>query len=79
MDENLGIKFTFWKIRPDVKKIDVYSAIKLSKKSDFIVMEASIFPGINVLWLGCIIMVFGTFLAIRERKKNNLITESKSE
>ncbi len=75
LDENLGIKLTFWKVRPENNKIDVYSAIKLSKKADFIVLEASIFPGINVLWIGCIIMVFGTFLAVRERKRKNKITE----
>ncbi|MEO5645815.1 MAG: cytochrome c biogenesis protein CcsA [Bacteroidia bacterium] len=71
VDEALGVKLTFWKVRPESNKIDIYSAIKLSKKADFIVMEASIFPGINVLWIGCIIMIIGTFLAVRERKRKN--------
>jgi cytochrome c-type biogenesis protein CcmF len=28
-----------------------------------------IFPFINILWLGCIVMVIGTFIAIIERIK----------
>jgi cytochrome c-type biogenesis protein CcmF len=75
IDEDLGLKFTFWKVRPENNKIDVYSAVKLSKKADFIVMEASIFPGINILWIGCLIMVTGTFLAVRERKRKNKLAE----
>lgn len=75
VDEDLGVKFTFWKVRPESSKIDVYSAIKLSKKVDYIVMEASIFPGINILWIGCIIMVAGTFLAVRERKRKNRLND----
>ena len=80
VDENLGVKLTFWKIRPESNKIDVYSAIKLSKKADYIVLEASIFPGINILWIGCMIMVFGTFLAVINRiRKNELTTEKETE
>lgn len=72
IDEELGVKLTFWKVRPESGKIDVYSAIKMSKKADYIVMEASVFPAINILWLGCLIMIAGTVIAIRERirKKN---------
>ncbi|MDQ3112473.1 MAG: cytochrome c biogenesis protein ResB, partial [Bacteroidota bacterium] len=78
VDEELGVKLTFWKVRPENNKIDIYSAIKLSKKAEFIVMEASIFPGINILWIGCIIMVAGTFLAVRERKRKNKTSEKET-
>jgi cytochrome c-type biogenesis protein CcmF len=78
VDEKLGVKFTFWKIHaesdPRTNKIDVFTAVQLSKKSEYIVLEAAIFPGINVLWIGCLIMVAGTFLAIRDRIKKNKIT-----
>jgi cytochrome c-type biogenesis protein CcmF len=71
LSEELGVKLTFWKVNPTNGKIDVYSAIQESRKADFIVMEAAIFPGINILWLGCLIMIVGTFLAIRERIRKN--------
>ncbi|MDZ4823612.1 MAG: cytochrome c biogenesis protein CcsA [Flavobacteriales bacterium] len=38
-----------------------------SMKKDFIVYHAVVFPQINVLWIGCIIMVIGTTMAIRHR------------
>ncbi len=63
----LGLNFVFWKINPDVGTIEITMSQKLSNAKDFIVMEAYIFPYINVLWLGCIIMALGTGIAIRER------------
>ncbi|HLG02423.1 MAG TPA: cytochrome c biogenesis protein CcsA [Bacteroidia bacterium] len=74
INEELGVKLTFWKVRPESGKIDVYSTSKLSSKADFIVMEASIFPGINILWLGCLVMIFGTVIAIRERVRKQQVT-----
>jgi len=36
-----------------------------SNKKEFIIMKAIIFPGINILWTGCILMIIGSLLAIR--------------
>ncbi|GAB4135236.1 MAG: cytochrome c biogenesis protein CcsA [Bacteroidia bacterium] len=71
MKDDIGVKLTFWKVRPENGKIDVYSSVKLSAKKDFIVMEASVFPGINILWIGCIVMIIGTAIAVRERIRSN--------
>ncbi|MFN8712591.1 MAG: cytochrome c biogenesis protein CcsA [Bacteroidota bacterium] len=68
-DSDLGIKLTFYKLNPQNGRIDVYASELNSLKRDFIVLEASVFPGINVLWIGCIVMLFGTMLAVRERWK----------
>ena len=67
--EKLGLKFVFWKINPDEGTVEITMSEKLSNKKDFIVMEAAVFPFINILWTGCIIMIIGTILAIRERVK----------
>jgi cytochrome c-type biogenesis protein CcmF len=40
-----------------------------SKKKDLLIISAQIFPAINLLWLGCIIMVIGTTMAIFNRIK----------
>ena len=40
---------------------------KLSNNKDFIVMEAYVFPFINILWLGCLIMAVGIIISISER------------
>ena len=40
---------------------------KLGNNKDFIVMEAYVFPFINILWLGCLIMAVGIIISIIER------------
>ena len=38
----------------------------LSIRRDFIVMQAIVFPQINLLWLGCLIMTAGALMAVRQ-------------
>ncbi|MCC6690663.1 MAG: hypothetical protein IT235_03945, partial [Bacteroidia bacterium] len=67
--KELGVKLNFWKITPETGKIEITLAEKQSNKPDFIVMEAIVFPCINILWTGCIVMIIGTALAIYQRIK----------
>ncbi len=34
---------------------------------EFVVLQAIVFPGINILWTGCVLMALGTFMAVRRR------------
>ena len=65
----LGLKFAFTKINTENGKIDITLLEKKANNKDFIIMKAIIFPAINVLWLGCVIMIIGTVLAIAQRLK----------
>jgi cytochrome c-type biogenesis protein CcmF len=65
--EPLGLKLVFWKVNPEEGSIEVTVSEKNSNAKDFIVMKAFVFPYINVLWLGCLVMAIGTFIAIVER------------
>lgn len=65
--DELGLKLVFWKINPDDGTIEITMSERVSNNRDFIVMEAYVFPYINVLWLGCIIMAVGTVIAVLER------------
>jgi len=65
--DKLGLKFVFWKINPENGTVEITMSEKLSNSKDFIVMEAYVFPYINILWLGCLIMAAGTVIAIIER------------
>lgn len=67
----LGLKFAFWQINPETGKIDVSVSEKISDKKDFIVMQAIVFPYINILWMGCVIMIIGTLVAIRKRTQRD--------
>jgi len=72
--EKLGLKFVFWKINPGEGTIEITMSEKISNSKDFIVMEVYVFPYINVLWLGCIIMAIGTAIAIIERIRKFKVT-----
>lgn len=66
-----GIEMEVEKILDD-KQIEVAMREVKTDDDNFIIMQAIIFPGINILWSGCFLMVFGTFFAvvrrIRQRK-----------
>jgi cytochrome c-type biogenesis protein CcmF len=65
--EELGLKINFSKINPETGKIDLEISEKKNNKREFIIMKAIIFPHINILWTGCILMALGSFMAIRKR------------
>ena len=65
----LGLLFNFWKINPENGTVEIMLQEKSTNQKDFIVMEAHLFPLINVLWAGCILMVIGTGIAIIQRIK----------
>jgi cytochrome c-type biogenesis protein CcmF len=39
-----------------------------SSRSDYIVMEAILFPGINLVWIGCIMMLLGLAISLIRRR-----------
>lgn len=73
----LGLKFSFDKIDPSNGKIRISVAEKRSNKKDFIIMKAIIFPGINILWTGCLLMITGSLIALRKRLRKKNIPDSK--
>jgi len=70
--EEKGLKFRF-------KDLDVSNPVSptlsiivwehSSKQKEFIIMKAIIFPGINLLWIGCFIMIIGCVIAVFNRRK----------
>lgn len=54
---------------PNSKKLIIKAFSEIEEERDFIIMKAIIFPLINLLWLGCILMALGTGIAIWQRVK----------
>ncbi len=75
--DELGLRFSFNKIDPETGKVDILISEKKSNKREFIIMKAIIFPQINILWTGCILMIVGTIIAISHRM--NRITNSERQ
>jgi cytochrome c-type biogenesis protein CcmF len=67
----LGIKIGFEGIDPEKEKFKFRVVEDAPKFNDFIVMKAIVFPGINILWLGCLIMGLGTFFSVIQRIRRN--------
>ncbi|ACU60547.1 cytochrome c biogenesis protein CcsA [Chitinophaga pinensis] len=66
----LSLYVKFSKVLPKEKKIQIQ--VKESDTfKDYIVMKAFIFPYINVLWLGILVMVVGFVMSIVQRVKAN--------
>jgi cytochrome c-type biogenesis protein CcmF len=65
--DSLGLKFAFAHIDPARNKMDIVISEKKAGKKEFIIMKAIVFPGINILWTGCVIFIFGMLLTIRKR------------
>jgi cytochrome c-type biogenesis protein CcmF len=77
--DTLGLVFDFQKIDPATGKVDIAVSEKAANKKSFIIMKAIIFPGINILWTGCLLMIIGSILAIRKRIKQYRESLSKAK
>lgn len=66
--EDLDVRYSLTKIFPQEGKVEISVEQKLKK---FIIMKAIIFPFINLLWLGCIVMVVGIVMSLRKRYTEN--------
>lgn len=69
--EELGLKISFDKVDPETGDLHFSVSEKRGNRSEFIIMKAIVFPFINILWIGCILLMVGTILAIVHRLKVN--------
>ncbi len=68
--EEAGFKFRFADVDTETNQIVMKAWTKLDEnEKPFIVMKAIVFPMINLLWLGSILMVIGSFIAVWQRFK----------
>lgn len=70
-----GLYVRFVKIHPETGSIELMIR-ENNPENDYIVMKALVFPFINVLWLGIVVMTLGFFLSTwnRATKKEKKIT-----
>ena len=65
--EGWGLRFRIEAFDPGQETIEMTVWEHESVRKDFVVMQAVIFPQINWLWLGCVLMTLGSFQAVRMR------------
>jgi cytochrome c-type biogenesis protein CcmF len=67
----VGVQISFEGIDPETESFSFKVVESDPKYKEFIVMKAIIFPWINILWIGCILMGIGTALAVYHRVKRS--------
>ena len=83
---DLGLHFRFVKIDPKSEEVEVLIGRKDAKKrrvpiaiandvprSDWILLEAILFPGINFVWVGTIMMMAGLFMGMVARRERRVM------
>ena len=65
--EGYGIKMRVESFNPEDETLEMTIWEHISVRRDFVVMQAVLFPMINVLWLGCILMAIGSGMAVYAR------------
>jgi len=64
---DVGVSISFEGIDPETESFTFKVLEKDPRYREFIVMKAIVFPWINILWLGIIVMGIGTFMAVFQR------------
>lgn len=63
------LKFRFTSVNPETKKVTIRSYEK-DTSGEFIIMKAIVFPWINLVWAGTIVMLVGFALSVVKRIKD---------
>lgn len=69
--KDLGVTLRVERIIPETEEIIIGFKQK-EVDNDFIIMKAIVFPYINVLWLGSLMMAFGMLISLVKRYRDNL-------
>lgn len=65
--EEAGIKIRFDDVKVEQNKLLIKTKTKVDDDEEFVVLKAIMFPWINILWAGCILMGLGTLIAVYNR------------
>ena len=69
--KELGIKFSFDRINYETNRPVIIASEHKEEEVPFILVKAVIFPWINLLWIGSILMALGTVIAVVQRLKRS--------
>jgi cytochrome c-type biogenesis protein CcmF len=69
--EELGLEFSFMGINTDKGTMKIQIREREKDEPPFIIIKAIIFPWINILWAGSILLIIGTTMSIFQRVRAN--------
>lgn len=71
-----GLRLAIEELHSDDSGIKIAVSENIKNRREFIVFQAIVFPGINILWLGCIVMTLGGLLAVFRRTRKGKPSKS---
>lgn len=69
--KELGLKFSFDRINYETNKPVITASEHSEAEEPFILIKAEVFPWINLLWIGSLLMAIGTVIAVVMRIKRS--------
>jgi cytochrome c-type biogenesis protein CcmF len=63
------LKIAIARIEPSKQEF-VFKINEKNPLNEWIIMKAIEFPGINILWIGCVLLVFGSLMSAYFKRKN---------
>ncbi len=72
--KELGLKFRFSNINPKEREVTIAIA-ETKPRRDYIVLQAILFPGINLVWLGSLMALFGMVMAMFQRREKRRLAK----
>jgi len=77
--DELGLLFKFPKVNPKERTITIEMA-QSKPRQEYVVLQAILFPWINLVWFGCLLSLFGLFFSMIYRirsKRKQKVSEAK--
>ena len=72
-----GLRMTIDELHGDDAGLKVSVSEHINNRREFIVFQAIVFPGVNILWLGCIIMTLGGLMSVFRRSRKTTVVKNK--
>jgi cytochrome c-type biogenesis protein CcmF len=70
LNPEIGLSLRFTTILPAEEKVQI-EVLEQKPKQSYVVMQAIIFPLINFVWIGSLMMMLGLTMSVFQRKKQN--------
>ena len=75
--EEAGLRFVFENVKPEKDQLELAIWKKDDEVPDYVIMKAIVFPWINLLWAGSVLMVVGFAIATLQRRRELKIRKAR--
>ncbi len=78
-DEAAGIRIKINSLNPDKGTLNIAISEKIPESRDYLIMKAMVFPWINMLWAGTVVLIIGFSISVMHRYHDAKREEARGE